>query len=60
MRRFAVVTVLTAVATCFALAARAHPPWGIAADGQGRVYFSALETVWTRVLKLTELKTRSE
>jgi sugar lactone lactonase YvrE len=48
MRRFAVVTVLTAVAACFALAARAdaHPPWGIAADGQGRVYFSALETVW--------------
>lgn len=48
MRRFAVVTVLTAVAACFALATRAdaHPPWGIVADGQGRVYFSALETVW--------------
>ena len=48
MRRFAVVIVLTAVAACFALATRAHahPPWGIVADGQGRVYFSALETVW--------------
>lgn len=48
MRRFALFTFLTAVSACFALAPRAlaHPPWGIAADGQGRVYFSALETIW--------------
>lgn len=26
--------------------AAAHPPWGIAVDAQGRVYFSALEAVW--------------
>ena len=48
MRRFALFTLLTAAAVCAALATRAqaHPPWGIAADGRGRVYFSALETVW--------------
>jgi hypothetical protein len=26
--------------------AQAHPPWGIAVDQQGRIYFSALETIW--------------
>lgn len=48
MRRFAVVTALTAAFAFAALAtdALAHPPWGIAADVRGRVYFSALETVW--------------
>ena len=48
MRRFAVVTALTAALAFVALAtdALAHPPWGIAADVRGRVYFSALETVW--------------
>src|SRR3954464_2727058 len=48
MRRFAIVTVLTVVPACFALATRAHarPPWGIVADGRGRIYFSALETIW--------------
>lgn len=48
MRRFALFTFFMAAAACAALApdALAHPPWGIAADGQGRVYFSALETIW--------------
>lgn len=48
MRRFALFTFLTVAAACAALAPRAlaHPPWGIAADAEGRVYFSALEAVW--------------
>lgn len=48
MRRFTAVTALTAALAFAALAtdALAHPPWGIAADGRGLVYFSALETVW--------------
>jgi hypothetical protein len=29
-----------------ALPASAHPPWGIVADGAGRIYFSDLEQVW--------------
>lgn len=48
MRRFAFATTLAAFAACAALAtdALAHPPWGIAADPAGRVYFTSLETVW--------------
>lgn len=48
MKRFALFTFLTAAAACAAFAPRAfaHPPWGIAADSQGRVYFSELETIW--------------
>lgn len=48
MRRFSIVTALAAAFALAALAnvADAHPPWGIAADGRGLVYFSALETVW--------------
>src|SRR4051812_49716296 len=29
-----------------ASAAAAHPPWGIAADASGQVWFSQLESVW--------------
>ena len=48
MRRFSTVLALAAAFALAALAnvAHAHPPWGIAADGRGVVYFSALETVW--------------
>lgn len=46
MRRFALATALTSALAFAALATDAHPPWGIAADVRGRVYFSALETVW--------------
>jgi hypothetical protein len=41
--RFVVIMALLAVG---ALAAMAHPPWGIVVSSTGIVYFSDLETVW--------------
>ena len=48
MKRSIASKLLTAAAALLLLkaGAGAHPPWGIAADARGRVYFSALETVW--------------
>lgn len=48
MARTSVKTILTAAVVFFVLVSEpsAHPSWGIAADPQGQVYFSDLETVW--------------
>ena len=45
----ALVTMVLAFAAVTALLAanvQAHPPWGIAVDPQGQVYFSDLKTIW--------------
>src|SRR6185503_3043361 len=40
------LVVIMAVLAVGALAAMAHPPWGIVVSSTGVVYFSDLETVW--------------
>jgi hypothetical protein len=48
VRRFRPAAILAAAAAAllFAAPALAHPPRGIVVDGQGRVYFSDLRTIW--------------
>ena len=48
MTRSRLITALIFITLCMLLAveARAHPPWGISVDRQGRIYFSDLETIW--------------
>ena len=48
MTRTPIITVLAIITVCVLLAddALAHPPWGIAVDRQGQIYFSDLEAIW--------------
>ncbi|HUQ30629.1 MAG TPA: hypothetical protein VM095_00850, partial [Pyrinomonadaceae bacterium] len=48
MTRSLLITALIFITLCALLAgeARAHPPWGIGVDREGRIYFSDLETIW--------------
>lgn len=48
MTRVFIVRMIALMAVFMTLCsnAGAHPPWGIVADRQGRIYFSDLETIW--------------